>query len=133
GPTINRARLPAWAAEAPAITEYDLMMRALGRRGVDAVDLRAPLLAAGPPVYRRTDTHWNKFGALVGYNAVVAALGKSDWTIDSARVLRGFLPVEGGDLARLLALSQDLADEDADIDLDRKSTRLNSSHVAISY
>src|SRR5947209_9012029 len=91
GPTINRARLPAWAAEAPAIAEYDLMMRALGRRGVDAVDLRAPLLAAGPPVYRRTDTHWNKFGALIGYNAVVAALGKSDWTIDSARVLRGFL------------------------------------------
>ena len=117
GPTINRARLPAWAAEAPNITEYDLMMGALGRRGVDAVDLRTPLLAAGPPVYRRTDTHWNKFGALVGYNAVVGTLGKGDWIIDPARVLRGFVPVGGGDLARLLALSRDLADEDADIDL----------------
>jgi hypothetical protein len=117
GPTINRARLPAWAAEAPNVTEYDLMMRALGHRGIDAVDLRPPLLAAGPPVYRRTDTHWNRFGALVGYNAVVNALGKGDWTIDPARVLRGFVPVAGGDLARLLALSRDLADEDADIDL----------------
>ena len=48
GPTINRARLPAWAAEAPAVTEYDLMMRALGGRGVEAVDLRVPLLAARP-------------------------------------------------------------------------------------
>jgi alginate O-acetyltransferase complex protein AlgJ len=117
GPTINRARLPAWAAEAPSMTEYDLIMRALRARSVDAIDLRAPLLAAGPPVYRRTDTHWNKFGALVGYNAVVAALGKTDWTIDPARVLRGFVPVGGGDLARLLALSANLAVEDADIDL----------------
>jgi hypothetical protein len=117
GATINRSRLPAWAAEAPKITEYDLMMRALSARGVDAADLRTPLLAAGFPVYRRTDTHWNRFGALVGYNAVVAALGKDDWTIDPARVLRGFVPVGGGDLARLIALSGDLADEDAEIDL----------------
>ena len=117
GATINRTRLPAWAAEAPNITEYDLMMRALGGRGVDAVDLRGPLLAAGPPVYRRTDTHWNKYGALVGYNAVVAGLGRHDWTIDPARALRGFVPVAGGDLARLLALSGHLTDEDAEIDL----------------
>ena len=117
GSTINRTRLPAWAAETPPVTEYDLMMRALGVRGVDAVDLRPPLLAAGPPVYRRTDTHWNRFGALVGYNAVAGALGRSDWIIDPVRVLRGFVPVAGGDLARLLALSKDLNDEDAEIDL----------------
>jgi hypothetical protein len=117
GPTVNRARLPAWAAETPAVTEYDLMMRALHRSGVDAVDLRPPLLAAGPPVYRRTDTHWNKYGALVGYNAVADALGKRDWLIDPARVLRSFVPVAGGDLARLLALTKDLADEEAEIDL----------------
>jgi hypothetical protein len=117
GPTINRARLPAWAAEAPAVTEYDLMMRALGVRGVEAVDLRPPLLAEGAPVYRRTDTHWNKYGALIGYNAVVGALGKRDWIIDPARALRAFVPAAGGDLARLLALSRDLADEEAEIDL----------------
>jgi len=117
GATINRARLPAWAADAPAVTEYDLMMRALAARGVDAVDLRAPLLAAGPPVYRRTDTHWNKFGALVAYNAVVAALGRPDWTIDPARAMRGYDTIEGGDLARLLAVSADVTDEQARIDL----------------
>ena len=119
GPTINRARLPAWAAEAPAITEYDLMLRALGERGIAAVDLRPPLTAANAtnPVYRRTDTHWNKLGALVAFNAVVAALGKPEWVIAPARVLRGFVPVAGGDLARLLAISGDVMDEDADIDL----------------
>src|SRR3954451_10838052 len=56
GPTINRARLPAWAADVPAVTEYDLMLRALTERGVAAVDLRPPLAAANTinPVYRRT-------------------------------------------------------------------------------
>jgi len=117
GTTINRARLPAWAAQAPAVTEYDLMMRALAARGVAAVDLRAPLLGADAPTYRRTDTHWNKLGALIGFNAVVTALSRPDWVIDPARVLRGFEPVAGGDLARLLAVSDAVSDEDARIDL----------------
>ncbi|MEA2930284.1 MAG: alginate O-acetyltransferase complex protein AlgJ [Hyphomicrobiales bacterium] len=117
GSTINRARLPAWVGAAPAVTEYDLMMRALAQRGVPAVDLRPPLMAAAAgPTYRRTDTHWNKLGALIAYNAVVRAAGR-DWTIDPARVLRGFESVPGGDLARLLAISADVSDEDAVIDL----------------
>ncbi len=119
GSTINRARLPAWAAQAPPLTEYDLMMKALTARGVPALDLRPALLAASTvyPTYRRTDTHWNKFGALIAYDAVVNALGKPDWTIDPARVVKGFEPVPGGDLARLLAISRDVSDEDAVIDL----------------
>ena len=117
GATINRARLPVWAAEPPAVTEYDLMMRALAARGVAAVDLRPPLLGAGAPTYRRTDTHWNRLGALIGFNAVVGALSRPGWVIDPARVLRGFEPVAGGDLARLLAISDAVSDEDARIDL----------------
>jgi alginate O-acetyltransferase complex protein AlgJ len=126
--TINRTRLPAWAAQAPPKSEYDLMMRALTARGVLALDLRPALFAASAtyPTYRRTDTHWNKFGALVAYNAVVDALGKPDWTIDPTRVVKGFEPVPGGDLARLLAVSRDVSDEDAKIDLsdyDGRSTQ----------
>ena len=56
-------------------------------------------------------------GALVAYNAVVDALREPDWAIDPARVLRGFETVPGGDLARLLAVSADVSDEDAEIDL----------------
>ena len=117
--TILRARLPTWAAEEPAVSEYDLMMTALAQRSVTAVDLRPALAAANSiwPVYRRTDTHWNRLGALVAYNAVVEALGRPDWTIDQRRVLRGFEPVPGGDLARLLAVSSVVVDEDARIDL----------------
>ncbi|MEA2876315.1 MAG: alginate O-acetyltransferase complex protein AlgJ [Hyphomicrobiales bacterium] len=117
GATVNRARLPAWAAEVPAVTEYDLMMRALRERGIVAVDLRVPLMAASSPTYRRTDSHWNKFGALVAYNAVMRAALRPEWAIDLARVLRGFERVAGGDLARLLAVSADVSDEDAVIDL----------------
>lgn len=119
GSTINRARLPAWAGPAPSVTEYDLMMRALSERGVAAVDLRVPLNAANAtnPVYRRTDTHWNRFGALVAFNATVQAAGRADWSIEPARVLRGFETIEGGDLARLLAVASDVKDEEAVIDL----------------
>src|SRR5262249_46225616 len=119
GSTINRDRLPGWAGPASSETEYDLMMKALGARNVQALDLRPALLAARSryPVYRRTDTHWNRLGALVAYNAVVAALARHDWTIDPARVLKGFEVVEGGDLARLLAVSTDVTDEEARIDL----------------
>jgi alginate O-acetyltransferase complex protein AlgJ len=119
GTTILRARLPAWAAETPAVTEYDAMMAALAQRGVAAVDLRPALSAANSvwPVYRRTDTHWNRLGALVAYNAAVEALGLREWTIDPRRVFRGFEPVPGGDLARLLAVWAVLVDEDAKLDL----------------
>jgi len=119
GSTINRSRLPAWAATQPAVSEYDLMMQALAARGVAAVDLRPPLLSANAvhPTYRRTDTHWNKLGALVAYNRVVEALRQPDWTIDPTRVLRGFETAPGGDLARLLAVSASVTDEDAVIDL----------------
>jgi alginate O-acetyltransferase complex protein AlgJ len=117
--TILRARLPTWAANKPAVSEYDAMMAALAQRGVAAVDLRPPLLAANSvwPVYRRTDTHWNQLGALVAYDAVVEALGRREWVIDPRRVLRGFKPAPGGDLARLLAVSSVAVDEDARIDL----------------
>jgi hypothetical protein len=117
--TIMRSLLPAWAATKPAISEYDLMMKALAARGVPAADLRPALLAANAvePMYRRTDTHWNKLGALVAYNAVVDALHRPDWKIDPARVFRGFEPVAGGDLARMLSVSADVADVEAKIDL----------------
>jgi hypothetical protein len=118
-PTILRARLPAWAAESPVISEYDAMIAGLSERGVNAVDLRPALQVANSvqPVYRRTDTHWNRLGALIAYNAVVEALGRPNWTVDRRSVFRGFETVPGGDLARLLAVSAAVTDEDAKIDL----------------
>ena len=53
----------------------------------------------------------------MAYDAVVDALGEPDWAIDPDRVLRGFETAPGGDLARLLAVSAGVTDEDARIDL----------------
>lgn len=104
--TIQRKYLPAWAAGVPALTEYDLILKALAQRGVPAVDLRPALFAEQRrrPTYQRTDTHWNELGALIGYDTVVRALGKSDWAINPQRVLKGEAERAGGDLARMLAL-----------------------------
>jgi len=136
GSTINRSRLPAWAAAQPAVSEYDLMMQALASRNVAAVDLRPPLLSANAshPTYRRTDTHWNRLGALVAYNRVVEALRQPGWTIDPVRVLRGFEPVPGGDLARLLAVSASVTDEDAVIDLSPyRPTKLETTPIDTQF
>lgn len=117
--TVLRALLPAWAADQPVITEYDAVMAALAERKIAAVDLRPALSAANStaPLYRRTDTHWNRLGALIAYNAVVNALGRPEWTIDPRRVFHRFETVPSGDLARLLAVSAFVSDEDAVIDL----------------
>ena len=89
--TIQRKYLPAWAAGVPPLTEYDLILKALAQRGVPAVDLRPALTAEQRrrQTYQRTDTHWNDLGALIGYDTVVGALGKSDWAIDPDRVRQG--------------------------------------------
>src|SRR5256885_2102939 len=78
---------PAWAPGAQDISEYDLMMQALATRHVSALDLRPVLRKenAVRSVYRGTDTHWNKLGALVAYDEVVDALHRPDWRVDSAQ------------------------------------------------
>jgi hypothetical protein len=51
------------------------------------------------------------------HKKVIEALRQPGWTVDPTRVLRGFEPVPGGDLARRLAVSNSVTDEDAVIDL----------------
>ncbi len=104
----DQSRTPAClGGRGAAVTEYDLMMRALASRGVAAVDLRPPLpRERDHPVYRaqtRTGTSSARSSATTRWSS---ALGKPDWVIDPARVLRGFVPMQGGDLARLLAISE---------------------------
>lgn len=117
--TIQRKYLPAWAAAVPARTEYDLVLRALAQRNVPAVDLRPPLVAEQRrrQTYRRTDTHWNDLGALIGYDTVVRALGKDNWDIDPDRVLKGYVERPGGDLARLIGLGGTLREPVPVIDM----------------
>jgi hypothetical protein len=74
--------LPSWAGPAKRPTDYDRVLASVARCGVQTVDLRSPLLAAkgAGRLYRQTDSHWTTQGAIVGYNAVVRALGRPDWS-----------------------------------------------------
>ncbi len=59
-------------------SRLDQLMNALNRtKSVKTVDLRPSLLAAKSfPIYLKTDTHWNSFGAYVATRPVIEALRK---------------------------------------------------------
>lgn len=72
------------------------------------IDLEAPLRAAAQAeqVYLRTDTHWNRWGAALCADALLAAMGREPL---NARV-EGTERFDRGDLARLMGLSGVLAE-----------------------
>jgi len=129
--SVNRSHLPAWASGAPAMTEYDLLLAGLGRAGVVALDLRPPLVAAArtQAVYYRTDTHWNRLGMVIGYNAIMAALGRTDWQWDPARILRHGDPRTSGDTARLLGLEGLIEDPELVVDLGAASVPVDRIEI----
>lgn len=84
-------------------TEYDLLAAEMARRHLPFVDLR-PVLAKAKeegPVQFRIDTHWNHRGALIGFNAAMAAVGRPDLQVDAAEALGPPVPKTSGDLVRL--------------------------------
>ncbi|ABK16823.1 alginate O-acetyltransferase AlgX-related protein [Syntrophobacter fumaroxidans] len=84
---------------------------------VKVMDLRRALLNAKKlhPIYYKTDSHWNDFGAYTGYREIIEELsrvfpGVRPISIENEKVsVRRTSP--GGDLAQML-LMDDLIDED---------------------
>jgi alginate O-acetyltransferase complex protein AlgJ len=105
--------LPKWARNVGRPTEYDRMIADLTARGVPVVDLRPALKAsrAEGAVYLEHDTHWSARGALAGFNATVDAAGHPDWRLDPAASLGPPAPRIGGDLARMLGLTNDVTED----------------------
>ncbi len=87
--------------------------------GVEIIDLREPLIRAKEehPVYMRTDSHWNTYGAYVGYREIMRSLADRfpSLPLTPASIVDGLVTVEtslpGGDLTQML-LMQDLLPED---------------------
>lgn len=85
-------------------------------REIEFVDIRDALTQAKPihRLYHRTDTHWNDFGAFVGYRELIEHIGR---TLPNVRKLslEDFTVLNsvdsGGDLARLLSLSDEIKEE----------------------
>ena len=106
--SIYPERLPRWAQNPGVKTEYDAMLSALSTRGILAVDLRPPLLRGKKDgvIYYRYDTHWTPRGALAAFNAIAIADGHANWVLDEEHALSPATEFKGGDLARMLSLSE---------------------------
>jgi len=110
--SIYPERLPAWLKNLGGRTKVDqLFAHMRAHSTVEMLDLRPALFAAkkSAPVYLKTDTHWNKFGAFVACEEVVRALaehqvpGLAPVALDSFD--RTNQLVAGGDLARGIGIS----------------------------
>lgn len=110
-PAIYPEHLPAGLHPRPAPTRTDQLVTALrARTTVPVVDLRPDLLAAkaGPPLFHRTDTHWNDLGAALAYRRLIEPLVRQVPGLPSAAGADAFTltptPQPGGDLASMLGL-----------------------------
>ena len=110
--TIYQDDLPGWARSQGRTTEYDLFIADLAARGIKAVDLRPILWAARTkgPAYFLHDTHWTARAAIAGFNAIAEAEGHREWRIDADAALTPVIQRQGGDLARMIGVENDVAE-----------------------
>lgn len=103
---IYPEHLPAWVGPPTRPTDYDRLLARLAGCGVRALDLRPPLIAAKGEgqLYRQTDSHWTIQGAMIGFNAIVHALGRPDWAVRPETMAWREEALSGGDLPRLAGL-----------------------------
>lgn len=102
--TVEFQDLPSYARrQKKAPTEYDLVDERMKAAGIPFVDLR-PILADGKKdgrVYFRYDTHWNERGALLAFNAAMAAAGRPDLAVTPEEAYGAPVNKPSGDLLRL--------------------------------
>jgi len=65
------------------------------------------------PVYYKTDTHWNKFGALVAFQSIERTLSENSNIPSSEYEVKNLKVNHGGDLATMLSASNLYQDEES--------------------
>lgn len=115
--TIFGEYLPAGIRKSGAPTRLDQFMEYMGSHSdVEILDLRRAMFEAKKncPPYWKTDSHWNSYGAYVGYREIVHRLARDFPDIPSGDIA-GSVKVEssppGGDLAQMLFM-QDVVSEE---------------------
>jgi len=110
--TIYQDDLPSWARSNGRTTEYDLFVADLAARSVETIDLRPIMsgLRKTSPAYLLHDTHWTPQAAIAAFNAIAEADGHREWLIDPNAALGPWTQRQGGDLARMLGVSDDVAE-----------------------
>lgn len=115
--TIYPEMLPPALRRRPSASRLDQLLAHLpASPNLVVLDLREPLLRAKATerVYYRTDSHWNRRGAFVGYQQILAVLSR--WLPDVQALPRSaFVPTAedqgGGDLAAMLRLEDQMHEE----------------------
>jgi len=121
--TVYPEHLPAHITRVHPKTRLDQMLEHLtGHSHVEALDLRATLIRAKAdyPTYFKTDTHWNEYGAYLGYREVMMRIARthpscrptplSDFSIrllPSSRLDSG----DFGDIAAMLVMQDYYTDD----------------------
>ena len=106
--------LPEWVVKSAQPSKLDQLLAHLrAHSSVTVLDLRPALLAAkkSGPTYLQTDTHWNKFGAFIGYQQLMQTLqgqlpGMNPLPLeafDRKKIVR-----RGGDLAVCLGQQEEI-------------------------
>ena len=101
--------MPPQLRPRPTASRLDQILPRLRQAGLAVLDLHEPLTAAKAShrTYMKTDTHWNRFGGLVGASAIVEALRPRHPNL-AALDVGAYAVVEedrpGGDLAEMLLL-----------------------------
>ncbi|MBR8828394.1 MAG: hypothetical protein DSM107014_10935 [Gomphosphaeria aponina SAG 52.96 = DSM 107014] len=122
--TIYGKELPAYLSPIDNPSRLDQLIARLQETNspVQIVDLRGALFDASQNhrTYHRTDTHWNFFGAYVGYTQIAKKLNQIGIPVDASplhkiRIKRE--TAQGGDLARMMGLKQDITEERLLLDL----------------
>jgi len=115
--TIYPEYLPASLHKIGKESRLDQVVRSLKDvPRIPFVDVRSALLKEKPVqrLYHRTDTHWNDYGAFIGYRELMERIGKDfpnvrKLSLDdfNVRTIEG----KGGDLAGMLSLSDRIKEE----------------------
>ncbi len=115
--TVYPEYMPDEVVRGRGETRLDQLVRHLREHSdFRIIDLRAPLLEAKGRnrLYHRTDSHWNEYGAFVGYERVMAELTKSFPAMRPLTLADFDVVVErtpGMGLADMLGLHDDLVED----------------------
>lgn len=101
--------MPYYEVAGTGPSNVDRLVPYLTSYGITYVDLFSALSSSDDVLYFKTDTHWTNAGALVGYNALLDAVGKRHETYRNAPVTTDDSHV--GDLASMLNPSSATTEE----------------------
>ena len=117
--SIYPENLPAWLKKVGSLTKLDQFITHMRANStVPILDLRPVLLQAkkNAATYLLTDTHWNQYGAFVGYQELIRALSKQLPGLEPLPIgafERKTVLEEGGNLAAMLAQKQVILEQDS--------------------